>query len=87
MKYTLKKNIKYRNTGKEGLLYNCETDQMHILNETATEIMELLVDHSVLQVNELLTEKYGVAVEIIKNDVDEILADFVELGVLDKCIS
>ena len=87
MNYTLNKNIKFRNTKKEGLIYDCETEQMHILNETATEILELLMNHSVSQVSEKLAEKYGVAVESVKKDVDEIVVDFVNLGVLNRCLS
>ena len=69
--------------GDEYLFYDASGDVVHVLNGTAREIF-LLCDgtRSLEEVGREIAGSYEVAPEIARRDVEEIVAQLVELGLL-----
>lgn len=66
-------------------LYNPTSDQVMVLNQTASDIW-LLSDgeHTLAEMTGLLASAYGVEPSEIKDDVEKTVADFKENGFLSN---
>lgn len=66
-------------------LYDPTTDQVMVLNQTASDIW-LLSDgeHTLDELTDLLAQAYGVAPEEIEHDVETTVAQFAESGFIDS---
>jgi|GEM_PF-2525610 len=66
------------------VVYDANTELVHILNSTAAEIFEL-VDQESKTLDEIivcLLDKYNVTADEIRNDVQEILDELVNKGLI-----
>ena len=66
------------------VVYDANTELVHILNSTAAEIFEL-IDQESKTIDEIITcllDKYDVTSDEIRNDVQEILDELVNKGII-----
>jgi len=75
--------LKGQDLGDEYLFYDRQGDQVHVLNSTARELY-LLCDgtRTTDDLARTLVERYGIEEQTAQRDVDEVLAQLVELGLL-----
>ena len=76
--------IHLREAGGEGILYDTAKKKVHFLNSTATLIWRLCSEsHGVAEISDILSERYGVALDVVKRDVEEMLRSLADLQLLE----
>ncbi len=65
------------------MLYNQETEDVHVLNSTAYEIFEFLkTPYTEAQIVTEMKKRFGIDDDSIDNDIKELLDDFFEKGII-----
>lgn len=82
--YIKKKNISVRDLGNELMLYDGDTDKVHVLNETGAMIWNLIngkMPVSKIE-NELQNKFQDTSKETISSDLKEILKKLIDEGLV-----
>ena len=76
--------VEGRDLGDEYLIYDRDSDRVHVLNGTAREIF-LLCDgkHNAQEIAAEVAKKYGVETSVALADIREVLQQLSDLGALD----
>jgi len=82
--YKRKDGISARPLGNETMLYDSESDKVHILNETGTLIWDMLDGNNNLQsiYNKFLQQFSDINPEEIKKDIAEIIEKLFKEGLI-----
>ena len=88
MKPICRSDIAAEKAGREMLLYNAETETIHVLNSTAQLIWDLCDGkHSAAEIAQVVRTRFSVADGYdILDDVQRTLALFASLGLLEETI-
>ena len=77
-------DVSLKRTGDEALLLDERNGQVHVLNGTAAEVWELCAGDSTVEgVATALASSYGLGQEAVRDDVENIVETFRELGLLE----
>ena len=88
--YKLVETLEFSEFGDEMIIYNKETENAHILNGTAAEIIKLISEHRNLSdITNMLFSKYNVenltlTKEEVQSDLHEIVEEFFSNGLIQK---
>ena len=86
-KYVANEKMRAENVGlkvtDDVMLYNQETEDVHVLNSTAYEIFEFLkTPYTEAQIVTEMKKRFGIDDDSIDNDIKELLDDFFEKGII-----
>ena len=78
-------SVTMKKLGNQYLVYNGDTSDAHVINETAGEILQWLMSGDDLNtVEQKLNERYpDVDKDVVKEDVSEIVGQFMSLGLVN----
>ena len=88
--FKLKEEIELTEFGDEVIIYNGETGNAHVLNETAAMIIRFISDfQSIDNIVNFLSSKYsfencGILKEQLRSDTCEILSEFISNGLVEN---
>ncbi len=85
--YIANENIISENVGlKEDddvMLYNSETEDVHVVNSTAYEIFsELKQPKSTTELIDIIKNRYSIDDDFIQDDIKELLSDFLQKNII-----
>jgi len=77
------KQILFQKLGEEAVILHLESEQYFGLNEIGTRIWEVLKQEgSTEKALPILLEEYNIEEEILRNDIEELIADLVKEKIL-----
>lgn len=82
MTYSIVKNLKIKNAGEEVLLYDQSKDLLHVINESALFVLQSITKKSMEEIKNEMAEMYDVDPEEVKEDIQEIIKEFLCKGIL-----
>jgi PqqD family protein of HPr-rel-A system len=75
--------IEIQTTGDELLVHDTAKAKVHVINATAARIFTLCDgDHTVAEIVHSVVAEWGIEPELARTDVEHVLTDFVQLGLL-----
>jgi len=84
MSFIIQENIFLKKIGNQFIVYDQNASKSHIVNETAGEVLEMICTNlSTIEIKNVLKKKFAnIEGAIIDNDIDEILNNYLELGLI-----
>lgn len=81
--YEIPAAVLYRDVDGEMVLLNVETEQYFGLDEVGADIVTRLTEQSLDEALASLIDDYEVDPEVLRRDIDDLVANLVEAGLLE----
>ena len=75
-------DVTLQRVGREAILHDARSGQAHVINASAANVWELCDGRSSEDLLIAFAEPYGLAPDVVRADVERVLAGFRELGLL-----
>jgi hypothetical protein len=83
--YKIPEQVVVQNVSGESVLLNLDNGKYYGLDEIGTRMLELMREHGdVEQLIAPLLAEYDVSEEVLRKDLDELLAQLVDAGLVEK---
>lgn len=81
--FMIPEHVLYRPVGGQMVLLDLDSEQYYGLNEVGADIISRLTEHPFEAAITSLARNYEVDAEVLRQDVDELVRELLEAGLLD----
>ena len=85
MRFTIPEDVLFRQVGDEAILLNLETEFYYSLDEVGARMWSVLASTGSLDaVESAVVEEYDAPAERVRQDLDKLVSDLVQHGLLEQ---
>jgi len=77
-------DVTLQRVGREAILHDARSGQAHVINASAARVWELCDGRPMDELLSAFAEPYDMTPDAVRADVERVLANFRELGLLDR---
>jgi hypothetical protein len=80
--YELTSRLEFRDVGNDTLVYDASQQKVHVVNATAAEILQNCSGRATSEIVSILHQRFDVGDRDVELDVQNVLDDFIQQGLV-----